>query len=434
MSPPLTESPASGEHNEESPIRLSSSEKKRLRDRRAQRTLRERRDNQLKLLQQEVADCHRLHDHEGNRRLTERVQRLEDENQLLRQRQEELQYSLGSWSPLNESRAHPLHRSRGTVTQRPEAQVRDEVIPTLDSPHSTPATTSSLLPDATLTSPSAEQAQLPIIDACLAPTADSRSERSLIPVTQLLAQNPEITAFQVSDLPTDTSGAPPFDGMKHRPLSLQVLPPLVPAWMLTPPNDDPRSALSIYTSPWLSRPDLITECPNIPSPLDLLHGTRRNFLANSIHHSLRVRNCRDPEVLAMGWLVYVYSKWLISPSPETFSRIAPCMRPVMGQLQKSHPACLDHIIWPRLRRNMMQFCPKDKMLDVVSLLSCCLKVRWKWGESILVRDENDDLQIRPSFFDNFMTAEGWGLTSEFTNTHPDLVDGMDPSQLLYVPT
>ncbi|KAL6230143.1 hypothetical protein BDW75DRAFT_223414 [Aspergillus navahoensis] len=136
----------------------------------------------------------------------------------------------------------------------------------------------------------------------------------------------------------------------------------------------------------------------------------------------------------MGWVVYVYAKWRISPSPRAFAKIPTCMKPVLGQLRKTHPSCLDQIIWPKLRLNIMQLCPKDRLVDVMSLLSCCLKVRWKWGENILERDENDELQIRPSFFDTFMTAEGWGITSEFIDTHPELVDGIDLAEMLYVPT
>lgn len=351
MSPPPTESPVSGE---QTPNRLSSSEKKRLRDRRAQRTLRERRDRQLKLLQEEVAECRRLHDSDSIRRLTMLVQRLEEENEILRQRREQMQSLLDSWRSLgNESSAHRLNNNHTSTTQ----------------------------------------------------TTSCPQER---PISLLDNLDPALAA--ASSL-------------------LLMLPPPVPAWMLTPLDDDNMS-----TSPWLSRPHLIAECPDLPAPLDLLHGTRRNFLANSIHQFLRVRHCRDPEVLAMGWLIYVYAKWYVSPSARAYSKIPLCMRPVMGQLQKPHPSCLDQIIWPRLRLNMIHFCPKDKMVDVIDLLSCCLKVRWKWGESILERDDNDDLQIRPSFLDTFMAAEGWGLTSEFIETHPDLVDGIDPSQMLYVPT
>ncbi|OJJ66158.1 hypothetical protein ASPBRDRAFT_98855, partial [Aspergillus brasiliensis CBS 101740] len=334
----------------------SSSEKKRLRDRRAQRTLRERRERQLKLLQEEVAEFRRLHNSDNNRRLTTRVQRLEGENETLRRRHEQLQSLLDSWkSPRNESPVHQLRNS-----------------PILTTP------------------------------ATAYPQEDPISS---------FHPSPETPVSNSSELPAASSGGP--RSAEDMPLSLQVPPPLIPAWMLTPSDDDPQSTISMSTSPWLLRPDLIAECPDLPAPLDLLHGSRRNFLANGIHQSLRLRYCRDPEVLAMGWLLYVYAKWRVAPSARAYAVIPPCMRPVMGQLQKAHPSCLDQIIWPQLRLNIMDRCPKEKLLDVMNLLSCCLKVRWKWGESILERDDNDDLQIRPSFFDTFKVAEGWGLTSEF---------------------
>jgi hypothetical protein len=123
---------------------------------------------------------------------------------------------------------------------------------------------------------------LPIVEPSLAATVMARADKSLTPVTQLLAKSPE-TVSDISDLAGAPSGTSAFGARQHIPLSLESLLALVPAWSLVPSDDDPQSASSIATCPWLARPNLIADCPNLPSLIDLLHGTRRNSLANSIY-------------------------------------------------------------------------------------------------------------------------------------------------------
>lgn len=212
----------------------------------------------------------------------------------------------------------------------------------------------------------------------------------------------------------------------------QRVPSLVPAWMLPPLNDALDSAINREMCPYLSAPELIRACPDRPSPLALLHGSRRNYLANKIYESLKKRHCRDPELLAIGWLMYVYCKWRVCLTAELFEQIPAFFRPVMGQLRQLHPYCMDVIIWPQLRLNMISQWQTVNLNDMMNLLACCLKVRWAWGDDILELDDQDDLHVRKEFYDKFTSESGWGLTSEFIQQYPNIFQDMDISQLLYI--
>ncbi|OQE13282.1 hypothetical protein PENFLA_c051G05505 [Penicillium flavigenum] len=452
---------ASSISGDQPPGELTPSDKKRSRDRRAQRTLRERRTQELNMLKQEVAACRRYHQPHEIQRLTGLIRSLEEENKILRSHQEKIKSSLAFSKSLNNS---------------PQSQIEPKDLHgiwRLEEHHQTPwgivdeslASGLLTLPSTLVTTTNPQEGEISLGDIDLPldaingmplddpprTTATKDGCHSVIPITgsppevAFTTQHPEalMPVTQSVNLPERFShplGSPDalsgdLDavGWQHTSLSLKMLPPLVPAWMLVPPEDDTQFTVCMPALPWLLRPDLVIECPDIPSPLDLLHGTRRNFLANSIHQALRARHCLDPEVLAMGWVMYMYAKWRVSPNPRAFAKLPKCMKPVLGQLQKSHPHCLDQIMWPNLRLNIMHFCPKEKLAEVVDLLACCLKVRWKWGESILERDENDDLQIRSNFLDTFTNAWGWGLTPEFIDKHPKFLDGIDLTRILYVP-
>jgi hypothetical protein len=65
------------------------------------------------------------------------------------------------------------------------------------------------------------------------------------------------------------------------------------------------------------------------------------------------------------------------------------------------------------------------------MLACCTKIRWPWGEDILERNEENELCIKPTFYETFMSESGWGLTPEFIDRYPDLVAGIDISSLVF---
>lgn len=357
---------------------LSSTEKKRVRDRKAQKTQRDKRESRIKALESRVEFCERNHGigpaTEWAQELLANVVSLREENERLRARQERVKGLVREW------------------------EVEDRMVPVR-------GTSSGVDGGA----PSAKQG--------IMGTGTSVAATVLV--------NPTDARMDLgsSSLPNDGQPAVHLPELPTALSTIQMLPSAVPAWSLLPMRE--YSDNPLYNPQWLARADLIAACPPQPSPLDLLHGTRRNFLADQINRAVRRRALRDSECLALGWLVYLFSKWLVTPNPATFSRLATFQQPIMAQLQHGHPAFLDMIIWPQIRMNLHRHWRKYDFAELVGYFSCCVKVRWPWGVDVLERDEEDVLQMKKEFFDVFFQESGWGLTAEFIDKFPELFEGMD---------
>ncbi|PYH88135.1 hypothetical protein BO71DRAFT_488993, partial [Aspergillus ellipticus CBS 707.79] len=81
----------------QSPSSLSAAEKKRLRDRRAQQALRNKKLKHTTQLEDKVAHCERYHDDSTAQHLLQVIEGLQQQNELLRQRQDSLKALVGSW-------------------------------------------------------------------------------------------------------------------------------------------------------------------------------------------------------------------------------------------------------------------------------------------------------------------------------------------------
>lgn len=359
---------------------LSSLEKKRSRDRRAQKTAKDKRDIYIKSLEERVSFCDRHHGagiieprlqtQLQTEELFAAIESLRRENEQLRARQEQMRSMMVSWEMEDEkdtgiclsTRADGLHSRRH-----------------LDE----------------------DYAVAPL--GCSVVASGSPAENYATGGTRAA---------------TTTIGSNPLQNTPQNP---------TPAWSLTPLDDcDPAPLYLPLICPWLASPDLIATCPPEPtSPLDLLHGTRRNYLADHIHRIIRRRAFRDSECLALGWLVYLFSKWRVSPNPDTYARLAPFQGPIPMQLECGHPAALGLIIWPQMRANLIRNWTRYDFVEFAGYASCCVKVRWPWGKDVLERDADDNLRVRSEFLDVFTQESGWGVTGEFIEKYPELLEGMD---------
>ncbi|KAG7284233.1 hypothetical protein NEMBOFW57_010597 [Staphylotrichum longicolle] len=238
----------------------------------------------------------------------------------------------------------------------------------------------------------------------------SEAESAAQTMMEFSRRSPEGTASLQPCLPTDSS---------------------IPRWKVTPYHEDGDVIMTDCFRLWLQRPDLVKASPESPAPLELLYGSKTNFLANVIHEAGRKWPCRDPERLAGGWLCYHFIKWMICPTQAAYSHLQPWQLPVQEQLQKKHPYFIDLLWWPGLRANMINKQHRYDLADAFALFTCCIKVRWAWGKNFLEPGEDGQFRILPEFYDTFTRIEGWGLTDELMTRYPAIVDGLDVDSIRF---
>ncbi|CAI7584029.1 unnamed protein product [Penicillium glandicola] len=359
---------------------MSSNEKKRLRDRRSQQTLRDKKLRHAAQLEEQVAHCKQHHNDQGVQRLLQVINGLRKQNEVLLTRQKGLKSLINSWET------------------------------ELDQPVATDASSHDL---------SSLYKQL------------SNREAQFSLQTNFNESMPEHGISNLLNAPISAKRTPSrAQSPSMEPLSAET----TPVWNQIPPHsDDFSSTRTLVSCPWFVYPELIIPCPNTPnSPLDFLYGTKTNPLADMIFRTLQRRPIRDPERLSTGWLTYHFSRWIIAPSPETYGRLPVFLRPVQGQMTVPHPLVLDFMPWPKMRLNLIRrwhLYYKDKD-DLFGFMACCVKIRWAWNEPILERNERNELCIKKAFYEMFMSESGWGLTPEFIRRYPDLVEGMDIDRIV----
>ncbi|KAI4602017.1 hypothetical protein KJ359_010883 [Pestalotiopsis sp. 9143b] len=208
-----------------------------------------------------------------------------------------------------------------------------------------------------------------------------------------------------------------------------------PAWMRLPvmsrsPLPPPRLLLqndrfSSVIENLKSNPNIADTLPPTPKVLDLMFGGSHNELANLIVSVLASYPILPPERFAISWLIYVFFRWYIAPSEESFAAIPPHMRPTACQLCIEHPVYIAAIIWPRLRDKLILNLGKYALEDVFGLLSCTVRVRGSFNSSFISRENDGEPQLDDAFYRRFMQESGWGILGRFWTQHPELVDGLD---------
>lgn len=359
---------------------VSSVEKKRLRDRRSQQTLRDKKLRHTAELKEQVDHCAQYHNDQGVQRLLQVISGLREQNNVLLDRQKNLKILVGSWDRDWEALPGAENFRHNGASAYKETNSQE--------PH----------------------------------------------VTQTQNERNGLAASEWSNRPVNAVLRTPTTSPHTEP-PMECLPAYKPPpWNQLPLNsDDFTSIRTLISCPWFAYPERIAPCPDIPSSaLDILYGTKTNPLADMIHTALQRRPIRDPERLAIGWLSYHMTRWIISPSPATFERLPVFLRPMQEQMQTAHPVVLDFMPWPKLRLNLMHrwhLYVKDRD-DLFGMFACCIKIRWPWGEDILERNEENELVIKSQFYETFMSQRGWGLTPEFIARYPDLFVGIDINSIV----
>ena len=185
------------------------------------------------------------------------------------------------------------------------------------------------------------------------------------------------------------------------------------------------SSLSRSWCPWMSCPDVVSSLPDIPSPRDLLHGSETNAIANSIHIALSTQSYRLVEKFAVGYLVYVQTKWMLQPSKERYLRLPVFLRPTRLQLQRRHQPMYDGLVWPHLRDNLIESSLDNDIEPIFRLFSRCLRCSWSEHAPFISTDASQRIAIEPAFLQTINSIQAWYLTPDFGIRYPDLLASRD---------
>jgi hypothetical protein len=375
-------------------------EKKLVRDRRAQQNSRDRRNRHINALEQELAH-HRDESAAKDARISELAQECNDlkaENQRLSARRQQIFDLATAWQT---EEAYYTGKNSQTIRQ------------SVEDPASMDSTAQS---DAITNTPPVSMALNTLHEHPV-----SSSLPPVIPSLQTLIQ----CASDVDTLPILPSIAGTLD---PAPLPVSNGPSL---WSMTPFSiDDGQPLKSLPPRPLLK--ELVIGTPDTPEPLELLYGSRTNRLADIIHSRGRAMGSADTERLASGWLIYLMVKWIFEPTEARFLRLPGFLKPTLEQIRHPHPVIIDTLAWPSVRTKLIKNRQAYDLDAVAWSFACCQKVRWPWGKSILEPKDDGTLGIVPDFIRTFMSIEGWGLTSEFIQHYPELVEGLDIEKIRWV--
>lgn len=343
--------------------------KKRARDRRAQQNQRDKRNEQVKSLQEQLTRME-----SRMMQLSRECQGLRQENKRLRARQDSVAQLVTSWS------SDPASYSGEVLDQDSD----------------------SVEPEGMEVSPSAL-------------SVAKREPLPQMPGLEFWSQWSGITSGSV----------PPFLSTSI-PVTLSTRP-----WTNIPTHSPTDVVVTGPFNDWLQRPELAKSSADDPLPTELLYGSKTNFLANVINQSLRAWPCRDPERLASGWLVYNKIKWMLQPIPKNYARLQDFQIPVPEQLEHGHPYFIDFVHWPELRARMIQHAAVYNPQDVLGMYLCCVKLRWPWGQNFLEPKDDGTLRMRQDYLETITSLDGWGLTDDFIQRFPLLTQGLNLSAMRF---
>ncbi|KFA77382.1 hypothetical protein S40288_03085 [Stachybotrys chartarum IBT 40288] len=468
----------------------SSVDKKRARDRRAQQNLRDKRAQYIRVLESQVQLCRELHGTPHTRGNDEALRALQEENAVLKARQQSLRALVQTWdtdadepSPCPRGpNAHPQkslecdHRAtQPNETDGPSNQgysidasidlgwpnidlrasasiLRSGSLP-LDDWHVASAGSHAARVQQPSTSPSSSMLSLspswPTIgsldlftqvETAAAATSTSRAEvnntnKAITPIPSLVdyAQvhlTTQVVAAEASSIIVEQN-ASGQDGIRLRKSAPRALP--TGSRSFHPARLVPRTRCADFEEAsigwaWEAHAAASLVSPDTPSPLDLLYDTRQNPLANSIRRALKVCPCRDPEKLAIGWLAYLFVKWRGQPTAERFERLPLFMKLALAPRSLPLVGFQDVLLWSRLRQNIRNQDTYD-VDEVLRTFARCLRVRWTLRDEILTERENR-LVMRREFLNQIMNEDGWGLTMDFVTQYPELVQGLDRQTII----
>ncbi|KAL6715467.1 hypothetical protein ACLMJK_006428 [Lecanora helva] len=153
-----------------------------------------------------------------------------------------------------------------------------------------------------------------------------------------------------------------------------------------------------------------------------------------------------PEQVAVLYIMFLIMRWLIHPTPETYSRLPPWVTPRPSQLFTPHPAWIDYLPWPLMRERLIapytsppnpnpnnqphphpqnQQQPPPVPFDEFFIpYTTTLSLNWPYEarDTLLSMPGTDELSINPVFERHLRELGNWSLGGAFRRAHPGLAE------------
>ncbi|KAK0635073.1 hypothetical protein B0T17DRAFT_483130 [Bombardia bombarda] len=131
-----------------------------------------------------------------------------------------------------------------------------------------------------------------------------------------------------------------------------------------------------------------------------------------------------PERVAVLYCMFLFMRWLLSPTPENYARLPAHLRPGPLQLTKPHPAWFDYMPFPQQREHIIRnynvttnFTVDNFFIPFTSTIS----VNWPYQDTdtLLQSPVGDELMINPVFERHIFRIENWTVGDDYVRTFPD---------------
>lgn len=222
---------------------------------------------------------------------------------------------------------------------------------------------------------------------------------------------------------------------------------ILPRWRLPPQNVPPtclsdqilqaflagcRGEAVSPASPGGEGSAVYSDKPNLCSLLD---KTQRASDALSNIAGDMVRSYKEIETLpnqvAAFCNIASLFKWQVQLDQESWQQIAPFLRPIPEQLTTAHPAWIDRIPWPRLRKYLLDR-PQITLDDFAAAYSSSFQVEWPYTPSLAIVDvtPNDEgacrtLHASPVYEEHMRQIRHWTVRGAFRTKFPEMAALID---------
>lgn len=220
-----------------------------------------------------------------------------------------------------------------------------------------------------------------------------------------------------------------------------------PRWQLPPQNVQPtclsdqilqaflarsRGEVAGPPSPGGEGAAVFSDKPNLCSLLD-----RRQRAVDALSNIAADMVCSYKEIESLPNRVAAFCniaslfKWQMQLDRESWQQIAPFLRPIPEQLTTAHPAWIDRIPWPRLRKYLLDR-PQITLDDFAAAYSSSFNVEWPYSPSLVITDVTPSregackvLHASPVYEEHMRQIRHWTVRGPFRTKFPEMAALID---------